>query len=300
MPRTLPNLNALRAFEAAGRHESFSRAADELNVSHSAISKHVRGLEDRLGAKLFRDLPRGVELSEDGARYMATLTPAFDALAEATETFSARAEGKVLVNAETVFALKWLMPNLPCFYAAHPDIEIDLDASEQLVDIDRYEADVVIRFVLSGTPDREADLISDAAIHPFATPDIAAEIDGDPARLLRYRLLRDRAGDPWGDWFAAAGCSDLYVGVPIRKRLRAALAHQGAVSGLGVLLASAENVASDLAEGKLTQCFDTGIRQGGYFMMFSEGAFRRKPVRLFRDWLRAATAEFRSDGGDAA
>lgn len=295
MPRLLPPLNALRAFEAAGRHESFSRAAAELGVSHSAISKHVRGLEDRLGARLFRDLPRGVALTPDGARYLAGLTPAFDAIAEATEAFAARPEGEVAVNAESVFALKWLVPRLGDFQARHPGIEVELEASMLLADIARYEADVAIRFVLSGQPDQPAELLSAAWIHPYATPAIASRIGGDPARLLDYRLMRDRAGDPWAQWFDAAGRPDLYAGHSARRRMRAVLAHEAALAGQGVLLASGENVALDVAAGRLVRLFDIGFWQGSYFLIFGAGVLRRKPVRLFRDWLLEATAEFRVD-----
>lgn len=298
MPRKLPPLNALRAFEAAGRHESFTRAAEELGVSHSAISKHVRGLEDRLGAQLFRDLPRGVALTRDGAQYLAELTPAFDAIAEATEAFAARPEGEVVVNAESVFALKWLVPRLGDFQARHPDIEVELEASMLLADIARYEADVAIRFVLSGQPDQAADLLSNARIYPYATPALAAEIGGDIARLLNYRLLRDRAGDPWAQWFDAAGCPQLYAGRSARRRMRAVLAHEAALAGQGVLLASGENVALDVAAGRLVRLFDIGFWQGSYFLIFGGGVLRRKPVRLFRDWLLEATAEFRSDPQD--
>lgn len=300
MSRNLPPLNALRAFDAAGRHESFSRAAQELNVSHSAISKHVRGLEDRLGVKLFRDQARGVVLTGAGARYLDRVAPALDAIAEATEDATGRAEGAVVVNSEVAFAVKWLMPNLGDFHEMHPDIELDIDATSQLADIARYETEVAIRFVLSGTPDRDAVLVSDAWVYPYCTPGMAARIDGRPEALLQHRLLRDRSGDPWADWFAAAGVSVLYQSIKPRKRMRAILAHQAAVSGQGVFLGSAENVAQDVAEGKLVKCFDIGFWQGSYFMMFGDGVLRRRPVRLFRDWLLSRTQQFRSDqrGGE--
>ncbi|MEM6309382.1 MAG: LysR family transcriptional regulator [Pseudomonadota bacterium] len=294
MRRTLPPLNALRAFEAAGRHESFSRAAEELGVNHSAVSKHVRGLEHHLGVQLFRDLPRGVALTREGATYLATVTPAFDAIGEATEVFGSAARGTVVINAETAFAVKWLMPNVQRFYQNHPEIELEIDASRHLADISRYEADIAIRFVLSGVPDRPADLISDAWVYPYAAPDIAAQIDGDPEKLLAFRSLRDRSGEPWADWFQAYGRPDLGARLKPGKRMRAVLAHQAAVSGVGVFLGSAENVALDVAEGKLVRCFDTGFWNGSYFMMLSETAIRRKPVRLFREWLLNSTTQFRS------
>ncbi len=295
MPRQLPPLNALRAFEAAGRHESFSRAADELGVSHSAISKHVRGLEDRLGAQLFRDLPRGVTLTKAGALYLSQLTPAFDEIAEATEAISARPDGTVTVNAETVFAIKWLVPKLKSFADQHPEITLQLDASEVLIDISRYEADIAIRFFLAGAPDRNCALVSNEAIYPYAAPAIAEQIAGEPANLLNFALLRDRGGDPWATWFNGIERPDLAEQVPQVPRMRALLAIESVLSEQGVILASADNVEHEVAAGRLVKCFEHGFRQGTYFMLFGEGVLRRKPVRLFRDWLLAETAHLRHE-----
>ena len=150
MLRNLPPLNALRAFDAAGRHQSFSRAAEELGVSHSSISRHVRGLEDRLGVQLFRDLPRGLELSPDGAAYLAQVAPALDAIGDATDGLAEAPQGTVTVNAETLFAMKWLVPRLGDFTTQNPDIELRLEASRQLANVARYEADFAIRFVRPG------------------------------------------------------------------------------------------------------------------------------------------------------
>ena len=297
MPRQLPPLNALRAFEAAGRHESFTGAAAELGVSHSAISKHVRGLEDRLGVQLFREASRGVALTQNGAAYLAQLTPAFDTIAEATEAVNDRPLGELAVNAETVFAMKWLVPNLKRFTDAHPDITLKLDASEMLIDIARYEADIAIRFFLAGAPGGTAALISDAAIYPYAAPAIAAKIANDPARLLDYPLLRDRGGAPWVRWFTEISRPDLAAQVPERPRMRALLAIESVIAEQGVLLSSADNVQHDQDAGRLVRCFEHGSKQGSYYMLFGEGVLRRKPVRLFRDWLLAETRDFRQ--GDA-
>lgn len=294
MSRRLPPLNALRAFEAAGRHQSFTRAAEELSVSHSAISKHVRGLEHHLGTQLFRDLPRGVALTPAGARFLSTLTPAFDAIGEASESFAERPKGSFVLNSDTSFAVKWLTPNLGSFYDLYPDVEIEIEATQALADLERYEADVAIRFFHGGVPDRPAEMISNARIYPYATPAIAAEIGDDLSKLLTYRLLRDRSGDPWRDWFALIGREDLYTRPTPRWRMRAILSHQSAVAGLGVFLASEENVAMDVAEGRLVRLSDQGLWQGSYYMLLGQGAQRRKPVRVFRDWLLEATKAFRA------
>lgn len=293
MARNLPPLNALRAFEAAGRYQSFSRAAEELGVSHSAISKHVRGLEHRLGARLFRDLPRGVALTNEGARYLSEVTPALDAIGEATDVFSARAAGTVVVSCESVLAIKCIMPRLKRFLDAYPDVDVELDASPRIADMTRYEADIAVRFHAMDDPDPGEVLISDAPLYPFASREVAESVAGDPERILRYRLLRDRPTDPWKGWFDAAGRPDLYAGITPPKRLRALLAHEAAVSGMGVLLASSENTSLDEREGRLLRVSDVNIRHGSYYMLFGDGVLRRKPVRLFRDWLLDETRSFR-------
>jgi DNA-binding transcriptional LysR family regulator len=294
MPRNLPPLNALRAFEAAGRFESFSRAAEELGVSHSAISKHVRGLELRLGSQLFRDLPRGVALTTEGARYLSVVTPALDAIGEATDAFEEKAAGTVVVSCESVLAIKVVMPRLKRFYEENPGVKIDLDASPRIANMAQYEADIAVRFHVHDNPEPGAVLVSNAPLYPFASADIAAQIGEDPERIAQHNLLRDRWTDPWVDWFKEVGRPDLYTGVDPPKRLRALLAFEAAASGLGILLASSDNTALDENLGRLARLSETGIQQGSYHMMFGDGVLKRKPVRVFRDWLLDETAMFRT------
>jgi LysR family transcriptional regulator, glycine cleavage system transcriptional activator len=191
MSRNLPPLNALRAFDAAGRHQSFSRAADELSVSHSAISRHVRGLEARLGVQLFRDLARGVELTTVGQSYLESILPALDLIAEATDDLAATPKGQVTVNSEPVFAERFIIPRLASFQQAFPEIEVRLEASPQIADVERYEADIAIRFAHSGSLDVPSELLSRAAIYPYATPELAKRIN-NPEDLLEMPMLRDR------------------------------------------------------------------------------------------------------------
>lgn len=293
MSRQLPPLNALRAFEAAGRHESFSRAALELSVSHSAISRHVRGLEDRLNTRLFRDLSRGLALTTDGAAYLSEITPALDAIAEATERLTERPAGTVLINGEPLFTSKWLIPNLSSFYAAHPTVEIRVEGSRELADVNRYEADVAIRFlsVMGSNPD--AILISDAPLYPFAAPGVVALPLRTPADLLNYTLLRDRSNGTWGRWFEVAGGIDPARVPQVGWRMRSHLAYEAVLAGQGVLLTSAEVTARDVAAGRLVRVSDVGFREGGYHALFGAGAVRRKSVRLFREWLLATSAAHR-------
>lgn len=296
MYRQLPPLNALRAFEAAGRHQSFSRAAEELGVSHSSISRHVRGLEDRLGVQLFRELSRGLELSRDGAAYLAQVMPALDAIAHATEGLAEVPQGTVTVNAETLFAAKWLIPRLGAFKALHPEVDIRLEASRRLADVTRYEADLAIRFVSPGAHYRGSELLSDAPLHPYASPDLLSEPVRTPRDLLKYPLLRDRTNGTWGAWFSlAGGVAADEVSHP-SWRMSSFLEVEAAINGQGILLVSDEVVAGEVAAGRLVKVWDVGFREGGYHLVQGEGVLRRKAVRVFRDWLIEQSAPWRGTG----
>jgi DNA-binding transcriptional LysR family regulator len=297
MVRQLPPLNALRAFEAAGRHQSFSRAAEELAVSHSSISRHVRGLEDRLGVQLFRDLPRGLELSEYGAAYLVQVSPALDAIASATETLTEVPKGTVWVNSETLFATKLLVPQLGDFAALHPDIEIRLEASRHLADVARYEADLAIRFVRPDNSYPGAELISDAPMHPYASPALLKGPLTSTRDLLSYPLLKDRSSGTWDMWFALTGEVAPQEVPQSTWRMSSVLAVEAAVSGQGVLLVSDEVVAGEVAAGRLVRISEVGFREGGYYLLQGEGVMRRKAVRVFRDWLMAQTVVWRGAEG---
>ncbi|MBW4709273.1 LysR family transcriptional regulator [Roseobacter sp. YSTF-M11] len=295
MSRKLPPLNALRAFEAAGRHESFTRAAEELGVSHSAISRHVRGLEHRLGAQLFRDLPRGVQLTADGKAYLARIMPALDVISEATEELEAAPAGQITVSSETLFAQRFLIPRLPEFYKACPEIEVRLDASQSLADIERYEADIAVRFLISGGVDAPSDLLTDALLYPYAAPTLIPRGEIAPEDLLQFRLLKDRGRNVWQQWFEAAGLGGEAITEP-RWRMRSTLAIEAVIHGHGVYLGSAECVDMECRMGRLIRCSDVGIRSGAYHLVYGSRGVRRRALRQFRNWLLEETKPFRGSG----
>lgn len=293
MSRRLPPLNALRAFDAAGRHESFTRAAGELGVSHSSISRHVRGLEDRLNVRLFRDQSRGVELTAAGARYLAVVSSALDQIAEATEALTERPSGTLVVNSEPFFAAKWLVPRLGDFHRANPGIELRLEATETLIDVARYEADLAIRFRESGTPDPDADVISTAPLYPYAVQGLIDQGIKAPRDLLRFPLLQDRGGTPWAEWFELAG-GVTPEEVPYNAwRMRAGLAYEAALAGQGVFLAGADIVEGASTAGQLVRCFDIPLSKGAYVLLQGGTARRLKAARAFRSWLIEASRDLR-------
>ncbi len=293
MPRSLPPLNALRAFEAAGRHGSFSRAAQELGVSHSSISRHVRGLEQRLGVQLFREAARGVELSSEGRAYLGQVSPVFDVISEATEAMTGRASGVVTISSEPTFATHWLMPRLGGFLDTFPEVEPRINATRALADLGGFEADLAIRSVVHTVPDQPSAVISNAPLYPFACPDAFAWVS-EPLDLLACRRYQDRHGDPWRLWFEVAGVSVDGLAEP-DWRMRANLAVQAALSGQGVLLVTAEIAQCYVERGQLTRLFDVPLAGGSYQVLVEPRAERRRAVRQFRDWLIAEGAPFRSE-----
>lgn len=290
--RSLPPLNALRAFEAAARHESFSRAAEELGVSHSAVSRHVRGLEARLGVQLFRDQSRGVVLTPEGQHYAQRIAPAFDVIGDATEGLADTPAGRVVVNSEPLFAAKVVAPLLAEMQAELPEIDLRLIGSTDLADLDRYEADLAIRFAHKGVLDVPADLLSNAPIYPVAAPGV---VPGDvlrPEHLGQVALLRDRREDLWPRWARAAGWTEL----PLTEgpyRLRAPLAVEAALTGAGVFLAASDATHRDIVAGRLVRVSDVGIQSGAFYLLSSGVSSRRKAVRVVRRWLLDRTADLR-------
>lgn len=294
MARRLPPLNALRAFEAAGRRESFVGAAKELNVSHAAVSRHVRGLEARLGVRLFRTLPRGVALTEAGAAYLKEATRALDLIEAATERLTEGARRRVSVSAETTFALKWLAPRLGDFHAEHPDIEIVVDATSRVADLAGGECDVALRWTQREMTEPGARLISNHPVHPVAAPGYAATLETPvaPADLLGLTLLNEDDGALWRRWFAAAGVEN--AALPGRAgRIGSLMAIEAAIAGQGVALASAELAAKDLAEERLVRLVEIGVAFGGYHVILAPGAAPNGPAARFRDWLLGATEDLR-------
>jgi LysR family transcriptional regulator, glycine cleavage system transcriptional activator len=177
MARRLPSLNGLKAFEAAARNESFSVAAAELFVTHAAISRHIKELEEYLGTQLFTRTGRGVELTEPGRRFGNSLTPLFDKLANASREAAAGGDVRSLkVSVEPSIASRWLVGRLGLFNTLHPDIELSIDPTSQLVDFYADEVDLGIRYGLGGWEDVEAVKLSDVVIFPVCAPTLISMI----------------------------------------------------------------------------------------------------------------------------
>ncbi|MEX3009036.1 LysR substrate-binding domain-containing protein [Hoeflea sp. TYP-13] len=292
MPRYLPKLNAVRAFEAAGRRQSFTGAAEELNVTHAAVSRHVRGLEQQLGVQLFKVVARGVELTETGRKFLEQVTPALDQISLAAEDLRQQQEGSISISCEPTFAMKWLMPRLGDFQERFPEHDVTLEASAHIADIQNNEFDLAIRHCKQ-TPDGLGfDLISQSPMYPYGVPEFRKA--DNPEDLLEYQLLHEDKGQLWTRWFARAELVDFVL--PHKPRPFASLlAIEGALAGQGVVLASEELVAGDVQAGRLKRLSDIGLAYGGYCLLFRPETARRKSVADFRKWFVSATQEFRRE-----
>lgn len=293
MARRLPSLNALRAFEAAARHVSLTLAAAELNVTHAAISRHVRELETWLGVRLFERTGRGVRLTSAGGALVADLTPTFDRLADAVGRHAVRRQPQTLsVTAEASLAQLWLLPRLGAFSEANPGIELVLDASNDLVDFFREPAiDLGIRYGRGQWPGVRAIPLIEADQFPVCCPDLLA--DGrirQPADLVHAVLLHEDAKhELWRAWLTAAGVADeVPVSGPV---LRGPLAISAAANGQGFAIADAITAADGLLAGQLVRPFVPAIRRGAYWLARSPDGRPTRAADAFHLWLRQALAD---------
>ncbi|WP_175936192.1 transcriptional regulator GcvA [Burkholderia cepacia] len=299
MARRLPPLNSLRAFEAAARHGSFTLAADELCVTHGAISRHVQQLEAWLGRPLFERHNRRVELTDAGRAYLAEVGASFDRIALATAQHFGHAQQRVLrVSAPATFSLRWLVPKLSSFQVAHPAIEVRLSTSNEPIDKLRDKVDLIVR----GGPQAIDGYVAEEFLSEVRLPVCAPKLlEGrplhTPADLAGFTLLH-AATYPgmWPEWLAAAGHPNL---VP---RQSLTLEHfyltlQGALDGLGVAMGPIALVADDIAEGRLVQPFrEPALPPWRYFTYVASARANDDAVRAFKDWLRVTGNAAAPDG----
>jgi LysR family glycine cleavage system transcriptional activator len=218
MARNLPPLNSLRAFEAAARHLSFTKAAEELHVTPAAISHQIKALEEQLGVPLFRRLTRALRLTEAGQAALPPMRDGFDRLADAVDLLRAHEEsGAITVSLDPSFAAKWLVPRLDRFRAAHPDLDLRLDATDKLADFQRDNVDLAIRYGGGNYPGLEVERLLSEEIFPVCSPKL---LEGSaplaqPGDLRHHTLIHlewdseDVTAPTWRMWLLAAGIHDI-------------------------------------------------------------------------------------------
>lgn len=292
---TLP-LNALRAFEAAARHLSFTKAGLELNVTQAAASAQVKNLEVRLGVQLFRRLPRGLALTDEGQALLPLLSDSFGRLGTILEQFRDGAYREPLtVAAVATFAVGWLLPRLESFRRDHPLIDLRLMTHNNKVDLAGEGLDFAIRFGQGAWHGTHAEPLFDAPLAPMCTPAIARRV-ASPRDLLRETLLRSYRQDEWRLWFDAAGAGE--VTQPLRGPvLDSSLALAAAAAqGAGVALLPRSMFEHDLWAGRLVQPFAVQVSLGRYWLTHLQSRAMSPAMVQFSDWLlREAGGVVRSE-----
>jgi LysR family glycine cleavage system transcriptional activator len=289
MSRRLPPLNAVRAFEAAARHLSFTRAAEELHVTQAAISHQIKALEERLGLRLFDRRHRALALTPAGQRYLPGVRAAFERLAAATDQLiGAEARGAVTVSMISSFATKWLLPRLGRFRAAQPDIEVRITTSTELIDFGRDDVDMAIRYGRGRWPGTDAVRLVSEDIFPVCAPVLlkGAQPLKRPSDLAHHTLLHV-GGFPedWQVWLTAAGGEgvDPTRGPQFDMMM---LALDAAANGLGVALGRTPLVAGDLATRRLIKPFELEVAADSAYYVVTPAKRTLPPkVVAFRDWL---------------
>lgn len=290
--RRLPSLNALRAFEAAARNESFTLAAQELFVTHAAISRHMRELEEWLGVALFHRTGRGVRLTEAGMRYAGELTPLFDGFAQATRDIMAAGGLRSLrVSVEPSIASRWLVPRLGRFNELYPEIELSVDPEDRLIDFHAGEADLGIRYGPGNWSGVEGVKLSDVEVFPVCSPKLIAGRTGlAPRELADYHLLHEQRKEWWNDWLSAAKVDGVegWRGTMFQNHL----AIEAAEAGQGFALGDQILCTDSLLEGRLVRPFGIDIREPfSYYIVRAKGSKEQPAGRAFREWLMVEMAE---------
>jgi LysR family transcriptional regulator, glycine cleavage system transcriptional activator len=297
----LPPMQALRAFEAAARERSLTRAAQTLNVTHGAISHQIKSLESDLGVRLVERSGRGIRLTDDGERFASRVRAAFAELTTAVHEINARANPRLLrVSVVPSFAARWLLPRIRDFLAAHPDVDLDVRSNMANIDFQRDDSDVAIRYGHGDWPGVTAEHLLDDWFFPVCSPKIAnGNIPSRPEDLARYTLLRSD-DEPWKPWFDAAG---LDWPEPRRGPIFSDLSHglQAAIEGHGVALARSSLLAHDVRNGILVRPFDIKARSPRKFwLVYPPRTANTQKLALFRQWLHdEIDAEQRTDADDA-
>ncbi|MCM2395276.1 LysR family transcriptional regulator [Rhizobium sp. S95] len=282
-------LNALRAFEAAARHLSFTRAAIELCVTQAAVSHQVKLLEQRLGVTLFRRLPRGLMITEEGQALLPSLQESFDRMADMLERFQGGHVQEVLaIGAVGTFAVGWLLPRLADFRRQYPYIDVRLSTNNNRVDIAAEGLDYTIRFGNGAWHDIEAEALFEAPLSVLCIPQIARQLE-KPEDVARQSLLRSYRHDEWPEWFEAAGVSPPQIRGPVFDS--SIIMVEAALQGAGVALAPPLMFSRHLASGAIEQPFPIHVSKGCYWLTRLKSRSMMPAMQAFSTWMMAMAQE---------
>jgi LysR family glycine cleavage system transcriptional activator len=288
-------LSALRAFEAAARHMSFSKAADELHVTPAAVSHQIHALEEDLGVRLFYRMNRSIELTASARVLLPGLSEAFAGIQSSVRRLRAHNDtGTLTVTASPSFAAKWLVLRLHRFQEQWPEVDVRISASDDVVDLGKGDFDIAIRYGGGKYPGLDVELLFTNEVFPACSPQLlgAGPPLCTPDDLPLHALIHDNAveRDPlvptWPMWLKAAGVKNVPAAAGLTFN-NISLALDAAIAGHGVVLAYSTIAAADLAAGRLVRLFSLALPdQFAYYIVTAPGALERPKVRAFRNWLR--------------
>jgi LysR family glycine cleavage system transcriptional activator len=294
--RQLPALNALRAFEAAARHESFSRAADELFVTHGAVSHQIRALEADLGVTLFVRDGKRVRLSDIGRQYATEVRTTLATLAEATRRVRAGdRDRRLVVSMLSSFSARWVTPRIGGFIEEHPEINLELLSTNELTDFTREDVDVAIRFASAGKyAGLHSEELLDEVFFPACSPNFrGGKLPRTPADMADAPLLRSH-DERWRPWFDAAGLADLPE--PKRGVLYEDSSNllQAAIQGQGIALVRRSLAMHEIVAGRLVRLFNIdGPSPWNYYFVCPPALLGTQRVQTFRAWLLDEIMQFK-------
>lgn len=288
MARKLPPLNSLPCFEAAARHLSFSKAAEELNVTPGAISRAIKNLEDQLNVLLFERDTRSVRLTAIGEPYAQAVRDALDQLAAATTLATARHSSSTLnVSTSDGFAGRWLVPRLYRFHRLHGHIDVRVSTTGKLASFIGDGIDVAIRYGGGNYPGLTSEFLTGEEVFPVCSPRLlkGAHPLRKPEDLRHHTLIRDGYPIDWATWLSSAGVEgvDPHSGLTFDSYT---FAVEAAVQGEGVVLGRTMLVSADLAAGRLIRPFKHALKAfSSFYVVYPPDAIRQRKVKAFRDWL---------------
>lgn len=289
MDRSQLPLNALRAFEAAARHQNFTRAAEELCVTQAALSHQIKALETRLGCNLFRRIPRGVAMTDEGIALLPALTESFDRVGDLLDILAdGHVREVVTLGVVSTFAAGWLLPRLDDFAAQHPEVELRVMTNNNKSDFVGEGLDCAIQFGGGAWHGMSAEPIMEAPLLPMCAPSMTSTLK-TPRDLALQQLIRSYRADEWPSWFALAGLEPPKLRGPVFDS-SLAIAHAVA-GGTGVGLLPAPMFHRELSEERLVVLFDISISSGSYWLLRNQSKPETQGSLALRNWItRTATS----------
>ncbi len=298
MARKLPPLKSLRAFEAAARHLSFTRAADELFVTQAAVSHQIKSLEDFLGVPLFIRRNRQLLLTDEGQSYWPKIRDIFEILSNATDELKAnRASGALTVSVVPTFATVWLVPRLTHFKQLYPDIEVRLKASDDIVDFVREDVDIAIYYDTGDYPGMHSQTLLSERLTPLCAP---SALEGpnalkSPEDLRHHTLLHDGTIGDWRRWLRAAGIKGIALNNgPIFSHTSMVL--QAAIYGQGIAMGHLVLSQAEVKGGRLVRPFELTLESDySYDIVCPMESAARPKIKAFTDWIMETVQRESSD-----